>query len=136
MGDVPKVLGMSVARDREKGTITTDQDEYTEEVVERFGMKDCNLAFTPGAGPEVSLNQPKKNLLDDEGKQQHQSIIVTAIYLGQVSPIDRPSIFFATWPGSPTYLSPTSKEGSSSPPFQMLTAVTTQKTASQHRRTS
>ena len=48
MCDVSRVLGMNVSRDREKGTITIDQRDYTEDIVEGFGMKDCNLAFTPG----------------------------------------------------------------------------------------
>ena len=55
-GDVSRVLGMIVTRDREKRTITIDQKDYMEDIVEHFGIKDCNPAFTPGAGPELSLN--------------------------------------------------------------------------------
>ena len=75
MVDVSRVLGMNVSRDREKETITIDQKDYTEDIVERFGMKDCNPAFTPAAEPERSLNQPEKNLLDEEGKRWYQSTV-------------------------------------------------------------
>ena len=60
MGDVSRVLGMNVTRDRKKRTITIDQKYYTEDIVERFGMKGCNPAFTPVAGPELSLEQREK----------------------------------------------------------------------------
>ena len=48
-------------------------------------MKGCDPAFTPGAGPELSLNQPENNLLDEEGKRRYQSIESTSVYLAQVS---------------------------------------------------
>ena len=51
LGDVSKVLDMNVTRDRENGMITTDQKEYTEDILEPFGMRNCNVAFTPGVGP-------------------------------------------------------------------------------------
>ena len=35
LGDVSKVLGMNVTRDRETGTITVDQKDYTEDILER-----------------------------------------------------------------------------------------------------
>ena len=66
MGDVSRMLGMNVARDREKGKITIDQ-KYSTQDVERFSTKDCNPAFTPGVRPELLLNRPRNNLLDEEG---------------------------------------------------------------------
>ena len=47
LGDVSKVLGMNVTRDRENGTITIDQKDYTEDILERYGMTNCNVEFTP-----------------------------------------------------------------------------------------
>ena len=44
-------------------------------------MKDFNPAFTLGAGPDRSLNQPENNLLDEEGKRRYQSIVGAAMYL-------------------------------------------------------
>ena len=51
-------------------------------------MKGCIPAFTPGAGPELSLNQPEKNLPDEEGKRGYQSIAGATMYLAQVSRYD------------------------------------------------
>ena len=56
MGDVSIILCMNVTRDREKETITIHQKDYTEDVVQRYGMKGCNPAYTPGVGPELSMN--------------------------------------------------------------------------------
>ena len=88
MGDVSRVLGMNVVRDRKNEKITINQKDYTEDIVERFGMKGCNSAFTTGAGPECSLNQAENNLLDEEGKRRYQSIVGASMYLTQVSRYD------------------------------------------------
>ena len=88
MGKLSRVLVTNVSREREKGTITIDQKDYTEDIVEGFGMKDCNPAFTPGAGPELSLNQPETNLLDEKRKGRYQSIVGGTMYLAQVSRYD------------------------------------------------
>ena len=88
LGDVSKVLGMNVARDRENGTITIDQKDYTEDILERYGMTNCNVAFTPGVGPEISLDQPVDGLLDEQGKQRYQSITGALMYLAQISRYD------------------------------------------------
>ena len=39
MGDVSRVLGMNVTRDRKKRTITSDQKDSTENIVERFATR-------------------------------------------------------------------------------------------------
>ena len=48
IGDVSRLLGMNVTRDREEGTITINQKNYTEDMVQRYGMRGCNPAYTPG----------------------------------------------------------------------------------------
>ena len=55
---VLQILGKNVTRDHERGAIPISQKGYTEDVVQRYGMEDCNPAYTPGAGLELSLNQP------------------------------------------------------------------------------
>ena len=50
MSDVSRALGMNIVCDREKWTITINQMDYTEDVIESFGMKGFNLAYTPGVG--------------------------------------------------------------------------------------
>ena len=72
--DVSKVLGMNVTRDQENGTITIDQKDYTEDILERYRMTNCNVALTPGGGPEISLDQPADRLLDEQERQRCQSI--------------------------------------------------------------
>ena len=73
LGDVSKVLGMDVTRDGENGTIPIDQNDYTEDILERYDMANCNVAFTPGVGPEISLDKPAERLLDEQGKQRYPS---------------------------------------------------------------
>lgn len=51
-------------------------------------MKGCNPAFTLGAGPKLSLNQPENILLGEESKRLCQSIVSAAMYLEQVSRYD------------------------------------------------
>lgn len=84
-GDVSRVLGMSMTRDRENGTVTLTQTCCKDELVECFGTEDCNLVFTPGAEPELSLNQPERDFLDKEGKRRCQSIVGATMYLERVS---------------------------------------------------
>ena len=49
-------------------------------------MNDCTPALT--LGPEHSLNQSEKNLLGDEGKRRHQSIVGATMYLAHLSQHD------------------------------------------------
>ena len=88
LGNVSKVLGTNVTRDRENGTITIDQEDYTEDILERYGITNCNVAFTPSVGPEISFDQSADRLLDEQGKQRYQSIAGVLIYLAQVSRYD------------------------------------------------
>ena len=50
MGDVSLGLEMEVTRDRTKGTFTITQENYVKSLLERYGMGNCNPAYTPGAG--------------------------------------------------------------------------------------
>ena len=52
--DVSRVVGMNVTCDREKGAITISQENYRENVVQRYGMEGYNLAYTPEVGPKLS----------------------------------------------------------------------------------
>ena len=72
---------MTAKKERSPSTI----QKYTEDIVQRFGMKNCNPAFTPGARPERLLNLPENNLLDEESKWRNQSIAGATMYIAQVS---------------------------------------------------
>ena len=65
-GDVSKVLGMNVTRDQENATIIIDQKDYMEDILERYGMANGNVAFTPGIGPEISVDQSADKLMDKQ----------------------------------------------------------------------
>ena len=90
MGDVPRVLGMNVTRDREEGIITINQKNYTENIVQRYEVRGCNPVYTPGVGPELSLDQPdaKENFLNQESKRRYQSITGAAMYLAHICRYD------------------------------------------------
>ena len=51
-------------------------------------MTNCNVAFTPGVGPDISLNQPTNRLLDEQEKQRYQSIAGALMNLAQISRYD------------------------------------------------
>ena len=50
MGDVSLVLGTQITRDREKKTLTTSQEEYTNSILERLSMANSKPVGTPGFG--------------------------------------------------------------------------------------
>ena len=47
-------------------------------------MTNCNVAFTPGVGLEISLDLPANRLLGEQGKQRYQSTAGELTYLAQV----------------------------------------------------
>lgn len=47
LGEASKFLGINISRDRNNDTISIDQTEYIEEILERFNMSECNPAITP-----------------------------------------------------------------------------------------
>ena len=66
MGDISLIiLGMQVTRDRESETFTISQADYTRPVVEKYAMGECKPVSTPGAGKELSLDQPEGSLFND-----------------------------------------------------------------------
>ena len=75
---------MNITGDGEEGTITINQKDCTEDIDQRYGMRGCNPAYTPGVGPELSLYQPEENLLSEESKRRYQSITGAAMYLVRV----------------------------------------------------
>ena len=79
VGDVSRVVGMNVTCDREKDAITISQEKYRENVVQRYGMEDYNLAYTPKVGPKLSLNLPENKLMNEEEKRHYQVITEAVI---------------------------------------------------------
>lgn len=56
MGPVHYCLGIEFKQDLEKGTITMSQKGYIEEILTRFGMKDCKTVATPN-GSKLEIGQ-------------------------------------------------------------------------------
>ena len=73
MGDVSRILGINVTRDYAKGDTIISQKNYTEDVVQRYGMEDCNPVYTLGIGPGLSMNQPEEKLLTMEEKRRYHA---------------------------------------------------------------
>ena len=85
--DVSRTLGMNVPCDRDKGAIAISQEDYTENVGHRYDKEVCNPAYTPGVGPELSLNQPEEKLLN-KWNRHHQIVTGTMMYLAQLTRYD------------------------------------------------
>lgn len=83
LGDVSLVLGMPVTRDRENGTLTITQADYTESILARFGMEPCKPTAIPGFGSELSTEQPAETLLNKEETQKYQAITGSIMYVSR-----------------------------------------------------
>lgn len=88
LGDVSLVLGMQVSRDRNSGTVTISQENYTKAILERFGMDACNPSSTTGFGSELSTEQPVKTLLNEKDTTRYQAITGSIMYLAQITRYD------------------------------------------------
>ena len=74
MGDVSRVLGMKMTRERQGKTLMISQENYTIYILERFGMADCKPSTTPSFGSKPSTKQPQGTLLNKEENQRYQAI--------------------------------------------------------------
>ena len=88
MGDASRVLGTNVTRDREEETININQKDYMEYIVQRYGVRGCNPAYTPGVGPELSLDQSEEKLSNEGGNRRYRSVMGVAMHLAQVCRYD------------------------------------------------
>ena len=84
LGDGSKVLSMNVTRYQENETMAIDQNDCTEDILERYCMTNCNVAFTQVVGPEIYLDQPADRLMDEQGKERYQSVAGALMYIAQV----------------------------------------------------
>lgn len=96
MGEATSILNtIRITRDRKKGTISIDQSRYLIELLDRFGMTDCNPVSTP-----VDVNQKISAKLspstDDERAQMknvpYMNAVGALLYASQIS---RPDITYA-----------------------------------------
>lgn len=59
LGEPKMYLGMRINRDRENKTLTLSQSEYTEKILERFQMKECNAQDSPMITRQVKNREIK-----------------------------------------------------------------------------
>ena len=88
LGECRWVLGMEVKRDRKNRILELLQTSYMEQVLDRFGMTDCNPVSTPADGvlPRVDAKTGGK----PDG--QYMSIVGALMYAAMVT---RPDIAYA-----------------------------------------
>jgi transposase InsO family protein len=87
LGQVQQCLGMRVKVDRNANVVTLDQEEYVEQLLERFSMLHCKGATTP---MECKLNLEKCETCDKQ--IPYQQLIGCLLYL---SVLTRPDIAFS-----------------------------------------
>lgn len=87
LGQVQQCLGMRVKIDKRLNTITLDQEQYVEQLLENFNMKNCKVASTP---MECKLDIEKTESCDTN--LPYQQLIGSLMYL---SVLTRPDISFS-----------------------------------------
>lgn len=84
MGEASLILGITVTRDYDKGTLTSSQSAYLQNILERFGMLKGNTVHTPGYGPELSNEHQEDKRLGAREIKLYQTIVRSLLYLAQV----------------------------------------------------
>lgn len=95
LGLAGSCIGMQITRDRKAGTISLDQQKYTEAIIEKFCMNDCNSIDSP-VGPNTKLTKEMSANTNDELADMkdvpYQEAVGNILYLAQCT---RPDITFA-----------------------------------------
>jgi len=93
-GPVKSCLGIRITRDRKKSKLTLDKQKYTEEILSKFNMLDCNPVYTPLEHKLNLLNEAKETKHEDStsSKIPYQEAVGSLMYLNQCT---RPDITYA-----------------------------------------
>lgn len=91
LGETEMILGVNITRNREKRTISIDQEKYLNQVLERFEMTGCNAISTP-----MDVNTRYSKMMD-AGKEEienypYREAIGSLLFAAQVT---RPDINFS-----------------------------------------
>ena len=100
LGDLTRCFGINVTRDRKKGILTLDQEDYITSSIQRFMDQDCNATLIPMDPNMVTVfdqeleNSTSDNSIHEEEKDKYpyQQAIGTLMYLLQGT---RPHLAFA-----------------------------------------
>ena len=79
--NVSHVLGMQITHDPEKDILTVSQEDYTNSMLDRVGMSECKPLSMLGLGPDLSLEQPDVERMDEVGTMRYQVITGLVMYL-------------------------------------------------------
>jgi hypothetical protein len=90
LGEVRKILGLEITRDRAKRTIKITQTAFADELIAEYGLTDAREARTPPASLELLEPVSVKDKLADV--DQYQRVIGKLLYLMRGS---RPDICFS-----------------------------------------
>jgi hypothetical protein len=61
LGDAEYILGWRVTRDRVKRKLMLDQEGYTSQILEDYGLLDCKLAKSPGTAASLLFQEAQPN---------------------------------------------------------------------------
>ena len=89
-GELRYILGMEVKRDYEKNTLGVVQRKYSLDVVEKFGMKACNVKNTPLPGGFKLA--PKSQEDEEDTDAPYRQLVGSVMYLATCT---RPDLSYA-----------------------------------------
>lgn len=102
LGEPKSFLGMNIQRNKEEKYIIINQSTYTENILEKFNMKECNPQSTPMVTRQVENRNKRKKLEEIESNTESKGIqikkvpyreaIGSLMYLANAT---RPDIAFA-----------------------------------------
>lgn len=93
IGKAQYILGIRITRDSK--SISIDQSQYIRDVLDKFGMSDCNPVTTPvDVNQKLTLDMSPKDEMDrrEMSKVPYQEAVGSLLYAAQVT---RPDIQFA-----------------------------------------
>ena len=95
MGEANYILGVKLKRDRSKIILALSQENYIQNILERFHLSSCKLVDTPvSKGEALSLNMCPKNPQEREemSRVPYASVVGSLMYAMMCT---RPNICFA-----------------------------------------
>ena len=81
LGDLSNILGLKVIRDRPAKILEINQEEYIDEVLQRFGMTDCKPVGTPAEGH-------LERCPNGDVSRDYMSLVGSLLYAAMVTRLD------------------------------------------------
>jgi hypothetical protein len=74
LGDAEYILGWRVRRDRERRTLTLDQEGYITQLLEQYGMDQCGVRDTPGTPPAKLYGTESEDGTPERKEHRHPQV--------------------------------------------------------------